>query len=86
MTLVPKSTKSYSIFLEITIDTLIKSLERQGNINSLWLTADTNTFFLHFFFSPCNLNSHEIFSILVFYSPVAQEVHNTFISHNMKQN
>ena len=48
MTLVPKSTKSYSIFLGITIDTLNKSLERQRNINSLWLTADTNIWLLFF--------------------------------------
>ena len=48
MTLVPESTKSYSIFLEIIIDTLNKSLERQRNVNSLWITADTNIWLLFF--------------------------------------
>ena len=81
MTLVPESTKSYSIFLEITTDTLNKNLERQGKVNSLWLTADTNIC-LPFFFSlqlEFLKNSQEIFSVLVFYSPVAQEMHNTFV-------
>ena len=35
MTLVSESTKSYSIFLEIATDTLNKSLERQGPVNSV---------------------------------------------------
>ena len=84
MTLVPESTKSYSIFLEITTDTLNKSLERQGNVNSLWLTADTNIWLLYFFSLQLEFlkNSQEIFStILMFYSPVAQEMHNTFVYH-----
>ena len=83
MALVPESTKSYSIFLEITIDTLNKSLERQGNVNSLLLTPDTKICLLFFFSLQLEFlkNSQEIFSILVFYSPVAQEMHNTFVCH-----
>ena len=82
MTLVPESTKSYSIFLEIIIDTLNKSLERQRNVNSLWITADTNIWL--FFFSlqlEFLKNSLEIFPILGFYSPLAQEMHETFVYH-----
>ena len=83
MTLVPESTKSYSIFLEITTDTLNENLERQGNVNSFWLTADTDIWLLFFFSLQLEFfkNSQEIFSILVFYSPVAQEMHSTFVYH-----
>ena len=84
--MIPESTKSYSIFLEITTDTLNKNLERQGNVNSLWLTADTNIWLLYFFSLQLEFlkNSQEIFStILMFYSPVAQEMPNTFVYHDV---
>ena len=76
MALVPESTKSYSIFLEIAIDTLNKSLERQRNVN---LSDSQQTLISHSF--EFLKNSLEIFSVLGFYSPVAQEMHETFVYH-----
>ena len=77
MPLVPESTKSYSIFLEIATNTFSKSLERQGPVNSVWLKADTGIWLL--LFSNCNLKFWEI--PWKSFTPVVQELQNTFVYH-----
>ena len=84
MTLVSESTKSYTIFLEIATDTLNKSLERQLRACKFCLTQSRHRYLASSHFSlylEFLRNSLKIFSFLVFYTPVVQELKVTFVYH-----